>query len=56
MNHLRTVTKTTPAKANTAQDIACVVINFIGTLFEAFGAQSPFLNVILDKCDPTTGN
>ena len=54
MKHLRTVTKNHTAKAATWQDTVCVVVNFIGVLFGSFGAASPGLNVLLDKCDPTT--
>jgi hypothetical protein len=56
MKHLRPMTKNATPKADVFQDTICIVINFIGTLFDAFGATSPFLNVLLDKCDPTTGN
>lgn len=42
------------AKAATWQDIACTIINFFGTIIESIGGSSPFLNVVLDKCDPTT--
>jgi hypothetical protein len=54
MKHLRTVSKHRTAPAATWQDTLCAVINFVGVVFGSFGAASPFLNILLDKCDPTT--
>ena len=54
MKHLRPVSGARAAKAATWQDILCEIINFVGTVFGALGANSPGLNVALDKCDPTT--
>lgn len=55
MNHLRPMTKQqSVAKADAVQDAICAVVNFVGSLFDSFGASSPLLNWVLDKCDPTT--
>lgn len=51
MIHLRYVSKGAPAQAADFQEIICMINSFLVALLSSFGASSPLLNFIAEKCD-----
>lgn len=54
MMHVKRITKQGPARADIIQEIICSIAIVLNNIIEATGGSSPFLSVILGKCNTGT--
>ena len=51
MKHCKTLTKRSPVRADSAQELICVIAQFLTMLLGSFGGAAPSLDFLNEKCD-----